>query len=164
MTRSLALGLAVGLATTSLAFAPTPSHAFTKQFSGKTMGLFADNPTTVQGGTFTATIIKGKKKNVLIIESTVTVFGGGTDACLTEVRVNGVLAFPSTGFINVACTPTSASGSQTLTATYWLDIDDAEAGHPGVFYGQPLNVVVKTNTDAIGQVGSISVVARMEKK
>ena len=100
---------------------------------------------------------------MLVIEATASVLIGATFACIGDVRVNGLLANPSTGSFNTVCTPGSVSSSQTISATYSLDIDDAEAFSPGVFVNQPLIVVVQTTTDTAG-AGSISVVVRMEKK
>ena len=84
----------------------------------------------------TVVISKGKAKQVLEIQATITV---NASASLPSVYlgfvVNGVWVTP--GFPDSQCNP--AGGYRcAITATYWLDIDTAEAANPGLFVGQPL--------------------------
>ncbi len=137
-----------------------PAHAITSSFSGKTLALYSEMA-LLSPGPYTATILKGKKKNVLVID--VTISRAGTQLCINSVTVNGLLANPTTGAVNVVCTGvTTEFMSQTISATYWLDIDQAETASPGGFYNVPLNVAVAASSDGGGQ--SASIVVRMEKK
>lgn len=143
-----------------------PAMALSYSHSGKTLAVYTESPANITTGVFSATILKGKKKNALIIEVTGQVFGGAHELCIESVTVNGRLADPSTGVFNLVCTgSTTESMTQTVSGVFVLDIDDAELASPGSFYGVPLDVVVDTATDASpGLNGSISVVVRMEKK
>jgi hypothetical protein len=62
-------------------------------------------------------------------------------------QVNGVTMNPDGlgAFISASasCLPSAFPVvCPTITGTYWLDIDAAEAAYPGQFVGQPLNVTI----------------------
>ena len=150
----------LALCAASIAIDTGSAHALTRSYSGKTLALYSENP-TLGTGPYSATILKGKKKNVLVIETTIA--STGTSLCINSVTVNGMQAQPTTGAVNLVCTGvTTEYMSQAVSGVFFLDIDDAETASPGSFYNMPLNVVVSRASDGPGQ--SISIVVRMEKK
>jgi hypothetical protein len=103
------------------------------------------------------TITSGRANGVLMLAASFTALT--TDGCSpTDVdmfpRVNGISMKPDLDCAEVlSCLimgPLSAKGHcdmsrgfcPTITGTYWLDLDQAEAGHPGMFIGQPLNITL----------------------
>lgn len=112
------------------------------------------------------TIVKGKAKRVLAIEGMFTTgFGPAVgDVVLLGARVDtisGTLAVlpPDAG---VRCT----FGQQcTITGTFWLDLDEAEANNPGTVVGQPLTVrLVGGVVGAPPENGDLTMTVRMQKK
>ena len=118
--------------------------------------------------TIQATIAKGKKRNVLIINTEANVFlaqAGGY--CLgATLAVNGFyqLAQPPAGQ-GVACGQCNYNAC-VIHGTYWLDIDAAEAAHPGMFYGVPITVSHSgtPNNVANTSTGNAVLTVVMEKK
>ena len=135
-------------------------------FASSDFGGFGDIP-GAGPPLLTATIEKGKKRHVLTVEATLTsgvdlVPGGLTFG----VVVNGFDAEPHT----VCCGPfyTQACGTAcTHTGSWWLDLDAAEAAHPGVYIGQPLTIQLlggEIPTNAPQGTGAVTMSVRMEKK
>ena len=101
-------------------------------------------------GLVEGTIAKGKRRNVLEVELTFEVAPFGTSgACggLFEVfaptTVNDVPLEPDPspyGFDVSDCELESDIWFCRHHRHAWLDLDAAEAAHPGVFIGQPLNI------------------------
>jgi hypothetical protein len=123
----------------------------------------------------TATINKGKKKTVVAVEGMLTDIGQ-TSGPRTEhiwTEINGIGIEPETSNVSyvaqVNCptiTISPFSGLCTVTGTWWLDIDAAEAAHPGMFVGQPLNITLMgqelTGNGDVGLVATLT--ARVQKK
>ena len=112
------------------------------------------------------TIVKGRAKRVLAIEGMFTTgFGPAVgDVVLLGARVDtisGTLAVvpPDAGF---RCT----FGQQcTLTGTFWLDLDEAEANNPGTVVGKPLTVrLVGGVVGMPPENGDLTMTVRLQKK
>ena len=114
------------------------------------------------------TIAKGKPHRVLVVEGMIAAIGPGENA-YTKPQVNGIDFEPTddvgTGLaasVNCASTATLAC---TATGTWWIDLDAAEAAHPGMFYGKPLNIVLGGFTNLNHGISVAAVMnARLEKK
>ena len=77
-------------------------------------------------------------------------------------RVNGVGLNPLDLSAAVSC---AAAVDCTATGTWWLDLDAAEAAHPGSFIGKPLNVdLLGQNVSGPGYFGYAGLRARLVKK
>ncbi|HEY2775978.1 MAG TPA: hypothetical protein VGK20_18200 [Candidatus Binatia bacterium] len=87
--------------------------------------------------TLTATISKGKAKTVFRVDATITI---GANAHLPglflALLVNGDGVHPNFA-LDSQC-DTTATVACTMAASFWLDIDAAEAASPGGFVGKPL--------------------------
>jgi hypothetical protein len=97
------------------------------------------------------TIISGQASNVLMIAASFIARNSSDPLCLpTDVdifppRVNSISTNPDglVGFISARAHCDMSGGfCPTITGTYWLDLDQAEAAHPGMFIGQPLNITL----------------------
>ena len=90
----------------------------------------------------TATIAKGKKKYVLVVEATLsTGLSLSSSYLYLRTDVNGWEIEPlGDGSSEVL---TDCNGPCTLTASWWLDLDVAEAAQPGLFINQPLTVTLR---------------------
>ena len=100
-----------------------------------------DIPATVSP-LLTATIVKGKKKNVLVVEAMLSTGASPSSSYLyLRTDVNGYEIEPLSGGSSQVLT--DCNGPCTLTAAWWLDLDAAEAAHPGVFINQPLTVTLR---------------------
>ena len=96
-----------------------------------------------------ATINRGRRHEVLRIDGTfkaVNTFGcSPTDVDMFPPQVNGIIVNPDAlgGWISAVahCDP-SVHVCPTITGTYWLDLDAAEAANPGMFIGKPLNITL----------------------
>jgi hypothetical protein len=107
-------------------------------------------------------IAKGKSKTVLEVDVVVTDITGTNAAVGARVIVNGVLAEPSDGNSQVA--DCNSGIFCTLASQWWLDLDAAEAAHPGMFKGKQLVVIGDIFSNAATSTANISLRARMEKK
>jgi len=91
----------------------------------------------------TATIVKGKKKNVLVVEAMLSTGASSSSSYLyLRTDVNGYEIEPLSGGSSEVLTDCNGTPC-TLTAAWWLDLDAAEAAHPGVFINQPLTVTLR---------------------
>jgi hypothetical protein len=114
------------------------------------------------------TIQRGKGHRVLVIQAMVGSVTPGEDASIHPL-VNGVACEPSDELGNptsatITC-PSDATFGCNATGTWWLDLDAAEAAHPGAFIGKPLAIELIAgthNADGIGVFADMSV--RLEKK
>ncbi len=87
-----------------------------------------------------ATIGHGKHKYVLAAEARISSATTGLMSPFFWPEVNGVRMNPTDG-ANLAYVSTDCSSQRcSLTGTWWLDLDAAEAAHPGMFLGVPLVV------------------------
>jgi hypothetical protein len=113
-----------------------------------------------------ATIVKGTANSLLFVQATIQELGivppGDTMAMYPTVNGFGLQPDPSKpeasqvwkGCKNPYLTP-DGSGDYpacSFTGTWWIDLDVAEAAHPGLIIGQPL--VVQLN--AVGFSGNVS--------
>jgi hypothetical protein len=120
-------------------------------------------PISNAGANVSATIAKGKSKTVLEVDVVVTDTTGSDPAVGASVTVNGVAAAePSSGVLQVA--DCNSGFICTLGSQWWLDLDAAEAAHPGMFKGQPLVVSADIFSNTATSMADISLRARMEKK
>lgn len=112
-------------------------------------------------------IERGRTKRILIVEASVGSVAPG-ETGLFRPQVNGVAFEPTddvgngTG-MSVIC-PAGQPFGCTGSSHWWLDLDAAEAAHPGTIINQPLNVELlgRGGSSAIGIFASLS--ARLEKK
>ena len=165
---SLAL-LTFGLSTTALA--GKNSDAFTTA-PGGLLPIADFTPAA------TLAIDKGKPKRWLKVDVTLNgaAFPVDTSAFASslEVKVNGVGVDSHDGAMLHECGnyPTGADTilGCTHSAMFWLDLDAAEAAHPGQFKKKPLTIDVYVTTLSRGGLsndpngGTLSVLAQMVKK
>jgi hypothetical protein len=122
-----------------------------------------------------ATLAKGAKKKVIVVEATMTSgIPGPLPMVLSMLAdVNGVLMEPTGNPLGVvtdcggtALGPLPLMFGCTLSATFWLDLDQAETASPGTFIGMPLTV--KLNGGDVAGVGGkpvlVSMAVRQEAK
>jgi len=114
-------------------------------------------------------IEKGKPKRVIAIEATLnTALSSNLDDLCLKAEVNGVQAqpFSSPTFFGTRAS-CNAGETCSLAASFWLDLDAAEAANPGVFKKQPLNIRLLGGDDlnnGSGAFYAVTMTARMEKK
>ena len=113
----------------------------------------------------TATIVKGKKKNVLVVEAMLST-GASLSSSYLYLRtdVNGYEIEPLSG--GSSQVRTDCNGFCTLTAAWWLDLDAAEAAHPGVFINQPLTVTLRggEGSPSPQSQGKVTMSVHLQKK
>jgi hypothetical protein len=116
--------------------------------------------------TLTGTIEKGKKKTVLEIEASVSVAGSASlNAVYVSATINGY--FPANPYFSTTHCNSANAQLCTITQTFWLDIDAAEAANVGAYVGQPLNIIVAGGNQAFAGAGlnyNASFTARVVKK
>jgi hypothetical protein len=121
-------------------------------------------PTTLLSGQ----IKKGKRKTVLAIEAMLAKNGTGAPSGVVAITptVNGVAVEPSSGGVTFPAKVSCAAIGCFTAGTWWLDIDAAEAAHPGMFVAQPLNIVlVGVESTAINDSPvAATLTARLQKK
>ena len=126
-----------------------------------------------------ATIDKGVAHHILVVEATIQQLGivppGDSMTMYPDVNGLGMQPDPSTPSaaqvykmcFNPYFQP-DGSGDYPVclfSATWWLDLDVAEAAHPGTLIGKPLIVTLNTTT-AYGRVANanVSLVAHLGPK
>jgi hypothetical protein len=108
----------------------------------------------------TVTILQPRKGDVLEADATLNVYFPADSVMYVVLRANGIPLYGADAGQDchgqVAC---------SIVAVGWLDLDDAEAAHPGVFRGKPL-VVEMTAGNARVTVPSAtaSLRARLQSK
>lgn len=147
------------------AFAESTSPGKFSAFESSGFEPYGDIPVAVTS-LLTATIAKGKKKYVLAVEATLS--GGSSpvaNSLMLRANANGVEMEPHSPGGNEV-THTCASALCTLTATWWLDLDAAEAAHPGVFINMPLSVTLEGGEFFASPQsdGKVTMSVRMQKK
>jgi hypothetical protein len=146
MNKILVASVAIAALVVSAAVGPNPAFAAStgpgkkSAFESSDFGG-GDIPVGVTT-LLTASIEKGKKKYVLVVEATLS-SGSSPVSNYLEFgpRVNGVEmepGYPNPNFVLQAC----GGDPCTLTGTWWLDLDAAELDHPGIFINQPLTVTL----------------------
>jgi hypothetical protein len=167
--------LVASVAIAALVIAPVgPNQAFgastgpgkKSAFESSDFNGFGDIPAGVSP-LLTATIVKGKKKNVLVVEATLSTGSSPSSSYLyLRTDVNGWEIEPLDGG-GSSQVLTDCNGTPcTLTAAWWLDLDAAEAAHPGVFIGQPLTVTLRGGEGSPSPQydGKVTMSVRLEKK
>jgi hypothetical protein len=130
---ALAVGGALSLAVGALpGHAASTSPGKSSAFESSGFMFVPASPATL----LTATIAKGKKKKVLAIEATLSTDTGASGVLEIRPLVNDVAV--EGGVVSVACQPGLVHCS--VSGSWWLDVDAAEAANPGVFVKQPLVV------------------------
>ncbi len=122
------------------------------------------------------TIKKGLRSRVLEVNAMLTVgvpFAPGIELSVL-VDVNGVLMEPLPsgpfGAVQSCVSVLLPTSGCTLSGTWWLDIDAAEAANPGIFIRQPLTITLFGGLlpgpipPPIGIPADVSMSAVMEKK
>ena len=111
-----------------------------------------------------ATIQKGKKKRVLELDLTLIDTGNSAGFIGVGPVINGLplVMEPTATHLQLADCPGSTNRC-TATGLFWLDLDAAEAAHPGVFINQPL-VVELWGFGDVAFTGMASLRARLQKK
>jgi len=121
--------------------------------------------------TFAVTIAKGRPKRVVTLTATVNYQGRGgfpdprpyLRAWVNGVRMTG--AFAPNYFADYWGEKDYPGFISFRTATWWLDLDAAEAANPGQFKNQPLTVELDVGDEGFdGFNASVTMSARMEKK
>lgn len=145
-------------------------HVSTVGFVALPAGPMAGPILTTPG----ATLAKGNKKKVVTVDATIT---SGMPVPMPMIlsmgaTLNGVAMEPTTG-VYMDCAGTAMTpwfggplAGCTVSATFWLDLDQAETASPGTFIGLPLTVVL-VGGDASGMGGppvSASMNVRQEGK
>jgi hypothetical protein len=155
-----ALGSLLALGSNALpGFAASTSPGKSSAFeSGSVSPLGSGFPTLL-----TATLAKGKKKKVLAIEASLVTGSGAVGILELRANVNGVAV--EGGEVNQSCI--ASVPHCTLVATWWLDVDVAEAANPGMFVKQALAVELEGGVQAGGDsdiAASVTLSVRMESK
>ena len=121
------------------------------------------NPIPVPPATLlTATIAKGKKKNVIAVEAMLTASNGPALKFTIRPTVNGVAMEPGGAAAQAGC---SASVPCTATGTWWLDLDAAELANPGIFVGRLLTITLLGGEESGASIdGHVTMTVRMERK
>jgi hypothetical protein len=115
------------------------------------------------GVLLTASLVKGKKKRVLAIHATLATNTGAMGVLHLLPNVNGVAVQGTT--LNEPCDPSLAHC--TVSGSWWLDLDAAEAANPDVFVGEPLAIELVGGLLAGGDSdasGTVTMSVQMLKK
>lgn len=147
-----------------LALAPNMARADASSTPGKFAAAVSQSEVDLlQGGTVSGQLEKGKKKRILKIT-------GRTDPegmhgyLRSYITVNGIAVEPLEGLYgDQAATYCTGGYPCLINATWWLDLDAAEAAHPGMFINVPLNVVMTAYASVLVQ-GRMSLMAELIKK
>lgn len=111
-----------------------------------------------------ATIQKGKKKRVVEVDLTLIDTGNSAGVIGVGPLINGLALVmePTATHLQLADCP-GTTNRCTATGQFWLDLDAAEAAHPGVFINQPL-VIELWGFGDVAFTGMASLRAHLEKK
>lgn len=150
------LGAAL-LAAPTLAGAVTAGGA-NAVFNTTTGITFPDTYSTVSA---TATIPKGKSKRV--VDISVMAVSPKCDHGAVGI-IAGVNGFPIEPFSSIVSPSDQQFLNCGVTGEWWLDLDAAEAAHPGVFIGQPLKIDVEAASATPTPNGFVVLKARMVRK
>ncbi len=105
-------------------------------------------------------LLKSRKKMILVVHASAGQNTGASPQTIAvSITANGVSLEP--GPVTQSC----ASSNCAVSATFFLDMDQAEAAHPGVFYNTlPMTVEATGISTAPGASGKLSLVAELLKK
>jgi hypothetical protein len=101
-----------------------------------------------QTAIITATIKRGKRHHVLMVQAMMLVEGfippvTGPAVISASPTVNGISIEPSGhGGITHFSMGQQCPSNCTITGMFWLDLDAAEDAHKGMFLGQPLDITL----------------------
>jgi hypothetical protein len=111
------------------------------------------------------TIQKGKKKQVLEIDLTLT-DGGNTSSVLGVVPiVNGFSDVVQPSALSQLSECAAASWFDcTVSGHFWVDLDAAETAHVGMFIKQPLVIDMQGGSNVAVTAGIASLRAHLQKK
>ena len=153
-----------GIVVAALSLAGTSCCTMHNGAAGSAVGIAL--PATAAAPVASATVAKGTANSLLFVDATIQELGivppGDTMAMFPTVNGLGFqpdLSKPEASQVWKGCrnpylTP-DGSGDYPVcgfTGIWWLDLDAAEAAHPGLIIGQPL--VVRLN--AVGFAGNVS--------
>ncbi len=118
------------------------------------------------------TISRGRAEHVLLVDVTFKVVNtwgcSPTDIDIWPPEVNGVMLHPDdAGSISASATCNGVGVlCPTITGTYWLDLDAAEAAHPQTFINKLLNITAQGRWYGVAcsVFTSASMAARLIKK
>ena len=110
------------------------------------------------------TIQKGKRRRILELDLTLIDSGSIAGSIGVGPVINGLALVmePSTTHLQLSDCPGTVNRC-TATGLFWLDLDAAEAAHPGVFINQPLVIELWGFAD-MPFTGMASLRARLVKK
>ena len=139
-------------ASQALATMSTTSPGKTAVFGSEDAGSLSLSGST---GGLSGTISKGKRGRVLQLAASLSVAGDpAVSSIYLQPFVNGTSFNPLQGlsYYTGQC-DTAAATDCTISITAWLDLDAAEAAHPGTFIGKPLSIGVYGGAFAFGVSG-----------
>ena len=159
---------ALALALLAPTLASSPAGAFSSTSPGKWAGFASNEDVPIglgPGGqaVLGAEIVRGRRGYVLTVEGMLTAYNPAGRAVLLIVPlVNGIALNPVGGAAAVRCSsgkPCSVSGS------WWLDLDAAEAANPGLVIGKQLTIgLTGADLASTGSTDSMILRARLERK
>ena len=142
----------------------------TVHVSSSNLSLPGFQTTAIQTTLLTGTLARGKPHRALVVHGLLTSIGAGENAYILP-RVNDVAFNPADDFGNGSGSGVNCPSTSTITCsasgTWWLDLDAAEAAHPGTFIGQPLVIELKGFTSLFNGIPGPLVAAmsaELEKK
>ena len=113
------------------------------------------------------TLAKGRKKHLVVADVTFTVIPTSVPSeIFLSLLVNNQWMQPFGDGSPLSTSCSSAGLPCTLSGTFWLDLDEAEAAYPGAFIKKPLNVEVWGGESGGPPCGTVWVTtnARLQKK
>jgi len=140
---AVVVAAAIGLSTTAWPAAPKlPANAAFQAVNGVVLND-GNNPPVVA---LSAALKQGRKKHVVAVEATMQVSPSVASLPSLRVQVNG---YPANGpTVTIDCKLVNSSRCP-LAGSWWLDLDAAEAAHPGVFIGKMLIVELLAGNETV---------------
>jgi hypothetical protein len=117
--------------------------------------------------TFTVTIQKAQKKSLILLQVSLVAHANADATFVLVGRANGIDMEPMGAIPHHCATPT---GDCTISANWWLDVEAADAAHPGLFVNQPVSISVlaaidpPTSAPGADGIGNISITAQAVKR
>jgi len=134
---------AAACSTTAWSAGPSlPANAVFRAASGVVLNDGNNPPVVALSGV----IKKGQKKRVVAVEAAMQVSTSVPSLPSLSIQVNGVAANGPTVTIDCKFTNTNRC---PLVGSWWLDLDQAEAAHPGTFIGKPLTIQLLAGNDTV---------------
>jgi len=159
--RMIAVSIVAVIATSAPAATTSPGKS---SVSASGFGVTLPDGVTGEAVLVSGTILKGKAKQVVVIEGALATYFQSIFPFL-RAKVNGVVA---EGAVVAADCKNTSSTRCSVAGVWWLDLDAAETANPGVFIGQPLTIELFGGTDTfappISGTGDVSMSARLQKK